>query len=115
MWRGADLRQDAGQVPLGIDAVAFATGDQRPEPGVVLGSRIVPGEQPIFLADRHPLQRPFAGVLDCGLPRKSKVAVSADKALPPSIQHSALLYIYTQLPTAIQTTSRKSSKELQVL
>ena len=47
----------------GSDAVAFATGDQRPQPSVVLGSRVVSGEQPIFSAQGDALERPLAGVV----------------------------------------------------
>ena len=43
--------------------MAFATGDQRPEPGVVLGRRVVAGEEPVLAADGHALQRPLAGVV----------------------------------------------------
>ena len=59
----ADLRQHAGEVALRVDAVAFAAGDQRPQPGVVLGRGVVAGEEPVFAADGHALQRPFAGVV----------------------------------------------------
>jgi hypothetical protein len=46
-WRRANLGQDADEVPLRIDAVAFGAGDERPEPSVVLGRRVVAREQPM--------------------------------------------------------------------
>ena len=49
--RGTDLRQHAGQVPLWINLVPFAAGDQRPEPGVVVGGCVVAGEEPVLTAD----------------------------------------------------------------
>ena len=55
--RLADLGQDAGKIPLRVDAVAFAAGDERPEPGVVLCRGVVAGEKPILSANRHALQR----------------------------------------------------------
>lgn len=62
-WRLADLGQDAREIALGIDGVPLAAGDQRPEPRVVLGSTIIPGEEPILAADGHALQRSLAGVV----------------------------------------------------
>lgn len=52
-----NLRQHAGEVPLRIDAVPFATGDQRPEPGVVLGRLVVAGEEPVESAGRSQRRR----------------------------------------------------------
>lgn len=50
--RGTDLRQHAGEVTLRINAVAFATGDKRPKPSVVLGRRVVTGEEPVLAVMR---------------------------------------------------------------
>lgn len=43
--------------------MSLATGNQRPEPGMVLRRRVVAGEQPVFSPYRHPFKRPLTGVV----------------------------------------------------
>lgn len=45
------------------DAVAFAGGEERPQPRVVLGGRVVAGEEPVLAAEGDPLEGPLAGVV----------------------------------------------------
>ena len=51
IWRCArQLGQDAGEVTLRVDAVAFATGDEGPELCVVGCGIVVAGEEPVLSA-----------------------------------------------------------------
>ena len=44
--RLADLGEDARGVALRVETVTLGRGDERPEPGMILGGRVVPGEEP---------------------------------------------------------------------
>ena len=43
--------------------MALATGDEAPQSGVVFGGGVVAGEEPVFAADRHPLEGAFRSVV----------------------------------------------------
>jgi len=55
--------QDAAEVGLGIDAMAFGAGDEAVERGGALGRFVVAGEAPVLAADPHPPQGAFGGVV----------------------------------------------------
>jgi hypothetical protein len=46
--RGGNAGQDAGEVALGVQAVAFGAGDEAVERGGSLGGDIMAGKQPVL-------------------------------------------------------------------
>ena len=57
------LGQQAGEISLRIDAVAFGRGDQAPQPGVAGSGFVVAREKPILSPDGDSLQRPLGRVV----------------------------------------------------
>lgn len=63
-WReGGEAGQDAGQVALRVELVALGACDQRIQQGCGAAGAVIPGKQPVFSSDRHPLQRPFGRIV----------------------------------------------------
>jgi len=54
--RDHDAGQHASEVVLGVQTVTFGAGDEAVERGGSLGGDIMPCEQPVFSAQRHPLE-----------------------------------------------------------
>jgi hypothetical protein len=64
---GRDAGQHAGEVALGVEAMAFGAGDKAIERSGSLGGDIMPCEQPVLSADPDPPQGAFGSVAPTGI------------------------------------------------